>query len=682
MEASDAALSPKHTTQDSEVASSSAPSSAANPLLLIPLSHSHGRSMSESTLCDASDAGSGERPSSSPTGSDPDLASSGGNRVGKRNSQVMKLVSAFEQLPSRPEQLASPAAPTPAQQTALEDARVDPNLFNSSRTVFEQHGQPAPAPQRSKSVDFGGVPAVQMHPQVQLTGGHEGDRRPPLPRKMSIILTDALDMLPVHDSGADVRVVTVPRPSFSRRLSFITSRHVAQELDTTEDSASGAATSQMTAAEGGTQGIDDSIQRALQWLINALQPTEMCRMIVELDAGGMGGVSGSNYLALVSSRQNSHEFVLLTLDKATSPPASPHVGPAPAELFSVGIVLPLFRHMSVNLKGDGTFSVETESRRRYAFKTSSVRSMWSTIMTVRDALDRTLKANVYDGAGPKWVAYYEHLASPARMLRTDVADVRPESPEPSRAVYVEAAPGEPYRPTRDELVRELREVMMHADLDDISCKDVRDALEAHFGIPLGYCKEFIDEQMMLIVGQMDPPSKIFDHLYLGSEWNASNKRELETNGVGYVLNMALEIDNFFPGNFEYHHCIIHDEPTEQILPLFDATYKFIKRAKDSGSKLLVHCKMGVSRSATAVIAYAMKANNWTLQEAYQYVRSRRACVRPNAGFLEQLREYEGILRAARYQKQFDKADAEAAAAAVNTAVAGVGGADSGRDASL
>lgn len=63
------------------------------------------------------------------------------------------------------------------------------------------------------------------------------------------------------------------------------------------------------------------------------------------------------------------------------------------------------------------------------------------------------------------------------------------------------------------------------------------------------------------------------------------------------------------------------------------------------SKCLVHCKMGVSRSASTVIAYAMKEFGWPLEKAYNYVKQKRSITRPNAGFMRQLSEYEGILDA-------------------------------------
>lgn len=55
--------------------------------------------------------------------------------------------------------------------------------------------------------------------------------------------------------------------------------------------------------------------------------------------------------------------------------------------------------------------------------------------------------------------------------------------------------------------------------------------------------------------------------------------------------------------------------------------------------------MGVSRSASTVIAYAMKEFGWSLEKAYSYVRQKRSIARPNAGFMRQLLEYQGILDA-------------------------------------
>lgn len=55
--------------------------------------------------------------------------------------------------------------------------------------------------------------------------------------------------------------------------------------------------------------------------------------------------------------------------------------------------------------------------------------------------------------------------------------------------------------------------------------------------------------------------------------------------------------------------------------------------------------MGVSRSGSTVIAYAMKQQRWTLDVALAYVKDRRSVVKPNEGFMKQLQIYSGILNA-------------------------------------
>lgn len=91
------------------------------------------------------------------------------------------------------------------------------------------------------------------------------------------------------------------------------------------------------------------------------------------------------------------------------------------------------------------------------------------------------------------------------------------------------------RPTeRDETERVIRtalkEIMMSVDLDEVTSKYIRGRLEEHLDMDLGEFKSFIDEEMLVILGQMDAPTEIFDHVYLGSEWNASNLEELQRNG--------------------------------------------------------------------------------------------------------------------------------------------------------
>ncbi|XP_057213372.1 dual specificity protein phosphatase 26-like isoform X2 [Triplophysa rosa] len=54
-----------------------------------------------------------------------------------------------------------------------------------------------------------------------------------------------------------------------------------------------------------------------------------------------------------------------------------------------------------------------------------------------------------------------------------------------------------------------------------------------------------------------------------------------------------------------------------------------------GGKILVHCHVGVSRSATIVLAYLMLKHNMTLVDSINTVKEGRGVI-PNRGFLRQL----------------------------------------------
>ena len=199
---------------------------------------------------------------------------------------------------------------------------------------------------------------------------------------------------------------------------------------------------------------------------------------------------------------------------------------------------------------------------------------------------------------------------------------------------------------------QLRHIMKQVDLDDITSKSIRKQLENDLNQNLEEYKSFIDEEILLILGQMDPASKIFDFLYLGSEWNASNLEELTANGVTHILNVTREIDNFFPAVFKYLNIREWDVEETDLLQYWDHTYRFIRDCVRSGGVCLVHCKMGISRSASSVISFAMKHFSWSLGHAMTYTKERRKIINPNPAFRQQLVTYEGILFASRQRKSF------------------------------
>ncbi|KAI0715790.1 hypothetical protein C8T65DRAFT_572834 [Cerioporus squamosus] len=85
-----------------------------------------------------------------------------------------------------------------------------------------------------------------------------------------------------------------------------------------------------------------------------------------------------------------------------------------------------------------------------------------------------------------------------------------------------------------------------------------------------------------------------------------------------------------------------DDGIDTLEPQLEPICEWIDRAREEGGRVLVHCRVGVSRSATVTIAYVMKHLSLPLVDAYLIVRSRRLSVliQPNMRLLYNLLGWE------------------------------------------
>lgn len=116
-----------------------------------------------------------------------------------------------------------------------------------------------------------------------------------------------------------------------------------------------------------------------------------------------------------------------------------------------------------------------------------------------------------------------------------------------------------------------------------------------------------------------------------------------------------------------------DKPREDLLSIFGSTSDLIEEKRAEGQKVLVHCRMGISRSVTLVMAYCMSRSPCSFQrmpsflpkyanvcaanvtakgvvvmrawgvgysEAQIFVKGKRPMASPNRGFCEQLRVWQ------------------------------------------
>lgn len=191
------------------------------------------------------------------------------------------------------------------------------------------------------------------------------------------------------------------------------------------------------------------------------------------------------------------------------------------------------------------------------------------------------------------------------------------------------------------------------------------------------------------------PSKILPHLYLGSLEHAQNPKLLQEIGIKNIVSVgetmpwllaaisrkrSLTVSDIndqktctrpsissassasqipsLQGSFlkrengcaiieENGFRVLHitnldDNGEDHLLSQLDEVLSFIEECYNRQEKVLVHCMVGVSRSATVCIAECMRRLNCDVLRAYLYVRVRRLniIIQPNLMFVYELCKWQ------------------------------------------
>jgi len=128
-------------------------------------------------------------------------------------------------------------------------------------------------------------------------------------------------------------------------------------------------------------------------------------------------------------------------------------------------------------------------------------------------------------------------------------------------------------------------------------------------------------------------------LFLGNGAAAGDKILLENLQISTVVNVTQHIPNHFPDDFSYVQIPINDieDAAKSLKVVIPNLISHLEILRNREEKVFVHCQMGVSRSATVVIAYLMHVHNQSFEEAFQFLKSKRPCVNPNYGFRAMLK---------------------------------------------
>ncbi|KZT67139.1 phosphatases II [Daedalea quercina L-15889] len=153
-------------------------------------------------------------------------------------------------------------------------------------------------------------------------------------------------------------------------------------------------------------------------------------------------------------------------------------------------------------------------------------------------------------------------------------------------------------------------------------------------------------------------SEIIPGLFVADMYTATSAAVIRDLGITHVVSVLKHDCPRYSQDLK-HICIpIDDSRSAGLLGHLDAITEWIQHALERGGQVMVHCVWGMSRSASVAIAFLMATRRMSLDDAFRHVVSRRKFVRPNSGFMYQLKVYEHILRARqeklkRVQKVFE-----------------------------
>ncbi|ODQ52108.1 hypothetical protein SAICODRAFT_8321 [Saitoella complicata NRRL Y-17804] len=160
------------------------------------------------------------------------------------------------------------------------------------------------------------------------------------------------------------------------------------------------------------------------------------------------------------------------------------------------------------------------------------------------------------------------------------------------------------------------------------------------------------------------PSRILPHLYLGNLLHASNPALLKQLGIRRIVSVGerptaaecrgedviacKRTEQTNAGKFEWLYIdklqddgvdSLNGEMIEECLKFLDAGYR-------QGTPTLVHCRVGVSRSASICIAEVVRRLQISVPRAYLLARARRlnVIIQPNLRFMYELMLWEEVER--------------------------------------
>jgi len=125
-------------------------------------------------------------------------------------------------------------------------------------------------------------------------------------------------------------------------------------------------------------------------------------------------------------------------------------------------------------------------------------------------------------------------------------------------------------------------------------------------------------------------SKILDNLYLGNQYSTKIIKNVDV-----IISIGCNPKHIVSSKIETLKISIRDSITSDITPFLDLVCDTIHDRLQNGKKIIVHCKAGINRSTAFILAYLIKYNNMTLDNAKSHILQVRK-VKFKENFVEQI----------------------------------------------
>jgi protein-tyrosine phosphatase len=164
--------------------------------------------------------------------------------------------------------------------------------------------------------------------------------------------------------------------------------------------------------------------------------------------------------------------------------------------------------------------------------------------------------------------------------------------------------------------------------------------------PRGLSLRFVDQGMRKRTGApIWALSRVTPHLYVGGQHYEKGWQNMVDEGITAVLNMReAHLDDVAKGIGGAHH--LHLPTRDNTPPKIDDLLQgaiFIDEHIKAGSKVYVHCGIGVGRAPTAAAAYLIYAG-MTTDHALAAIRKARPFIHLTPGQKRQLRAFESLYK--------------------------------------